>query len=205
MNHLANLSVLPSRLLRCLVLLFPRHLKAVLLLGGEDRILIMANGIRITVDSRKAIQSLEALVRDIETKAMRRSLFKIGNRYLDFLKRRWVRNASGGGQWKKLEQSTIDRKSRPSSATIGNPAWILREGDDLMNGMNKRVFKKTVNVGFLKTGKRHPRSKMTMHDLAILHASEGRNPIVSPSKRLLDEFVGFIQIEVNKSIVRTDR
>lgn len=95
-------------------------------------------------------------------------------RYFKYLRNRFISNSSGGSQWQRLKEDTVERKERRGIAD--NPEWVLREYDYLLNSMGVKVVGKQTRVGFVKDRK-HPRGK-TIFQLVRIHGrGEGGLPI----------------------------
>lgn len=98
-------------------------------------------------------------------------------RYLRYLKERFIRLSRGGGEWSPLEESTIASKKSRGSPT---PRTILREFSDLFNSMGMRIGRNTWYVGFVTNfGISRPSDRASgTISLAKLHTKGGgRNKI----------------------------
>lgn len=100
------------------------------------------------------------------------------NRYLQFLKKRFIRLSAGGGEWPKLKRITVLRKRRRGVAD--NPRAILREYDALLSALQSKILGKKVFVGFTRN-RSHPRGKSVFF-LAKIHTRGSRT---IPSRRVV--------------------
>jgi len=119
------------------------------------------------------IARIRSIQKDLEQSTREEGLDRIGRKHVIFLRKRYRKMSAGGGEWPDLAQETKDSKRSRKIAT--NPDAILREGDALYNALNYRVWRKSVQIGYAGrgTGKRHPRSKKTIRELASIHARGG--------------------------------
>lgn len=86
------------------------------------------------------------------------------NRYLQFLKKRFIRLSAGGGEWPKLKKVTRDSKRKRGAP---NPRAILREFDELLSALSSKILGKKIFVGYVRNRK-HTRAKSVFH-LAKVH------------------------------------
>ncbi len=127
------------------------------------------------------------------------------NRYLQYLRNRYLSLSAGSGEWLPLQYETVKRKERRGIAD--NPTHILREYDAILSSLNILIKDKQTYVGFVRD-KRHPRG-LRVFQLVRIHA-EGlrglpkRNAIGIPPQRTLKQMVDDIRVIYNK-IIRRER
>lgn len=179
--------------------------------------------IRIIVDDRLAVQKLQLIYRELNDSATPIALSKIGDRYIQWLRRRWM--SGGNGEWAPLRRQTIYNKRWRRIAT--NPEAIMRESDTMINSLAKRAFKRSVLVGILyhrkypffqpgvliprrnalrrKKNQGRPLSKKSVKELAEIHARGGpnlpkRQVIVPPPEGVRRNFVTILKRELDVSL-----
>ena len=160
-------------------------------------------GVTFDVDTSQAQAKIKTLVSKYNNQIPREALTGIADAYLKFLKRRYL----SGADWEELKGSTIAKKSMTGSPT---PEAILREYDSLYNGLEKRIYKRSILVGYISNrkhttpGRRTPSRYGTNRELAELHSRgtptlPSRKIVVPPSKYLMKEMRKIIISAINKN------
>ena len=127
---------------------------------------------------------LKAVMRFKKMTAQRRKKIfdRAGTRYTKYLRNRYLGLSAmvgGSSTWPKLEDITV--KSKEKRGIANNPKWILREGDELLNGMSFVTNPSGFTVGYM-TPEGHPRFEGTLGQLASIH-QEGNSNL--PSRKIL--------------------
>jgi len=128
------------------------------------------------------------------------------NRYLKYLKTRFISFSAGRGDWDPLKPDTIRIKTK--RGVRGNPSWILRESDTLLNSLGIKKETGRIRVGLTRY-RAHPRFNGTSIMLRKIHQyGDGVVPqriivpvIASNTRR---QIVDDIKKEYNK-IIRANR
>lgn len=133
-------------------------------------------------------------------------LLTAAQRYLRFLQRRFISLSAGGGEWPELKQSTIERKER--RGVSGNSEAILRESDELLQGLGLKFVHDTYHVGYVQN-KQHWRARGTIF-LARIHTKglgivPVRRVIGRPSNTVRRGMTTDIRREYQKIIRRARR
>ena len=123
------------------------------------------------------------------------------DRYLRYLRNRYISLSAGGGEWPDLTDSTI--KSKAWRGIADNPSAILREYDLLLNSMGKVIRGKEIYVGYT-SNRQHPRG-ISIFQLVRIHSKgEGRVPkrrvIGLPNQQTLKNMVNDVRSRYNRII-----
>lgn len=94
-----------------------------------------------------------------------KGLFRASNIYKDWLKARYIKFASGGGNWPDTEEST---KARKRKRTPGTEGLILRETNDILNSIIVKRVDREYAVGVFERSA-HPYTSISVVSLSQLH------------------------------------
>lgn len=140
----------------------------------------------------KPLQRFAREVGSLRSGPGRRMLRQWGVRYLGFVRRRFVRFGRGGGNWRKLADSTIRRRRSGSGRSAAGSPAILRDTGTLLGALNPgglgnllKDIPRGIRVGFSGAA-RHPGGSASIADIAGFHNVGGRggNP---PQRAILVE------------------
>lgn len=163
------------------------------------------------VDLRGLQRFSAALTNDLRRRQngpIRDGLHKWGEIYRDFLRKRFVNFARGGGNWPPLKPATIARKQR-------NKRLILRDGfDSIFNALEPIFTGKPgqvqedipfgVRVG-LGGAAMHPSGKISMAELIKIHnEGRGNNPkraIIVPPDGRAQQRMGLVMTAAVKKVI----
>tara|TARA_Y100001933_G_scaffold262971_1_gene322669 strand:- start:31952 stop:32479 length:528 start_codon:yes stop_codon:yes gene_type:complete len=153
----------------------------------------------ITLDLSR-LEAYKRRFRNPKTPEMRPVMNQWRARYLGFVRRRYVEQSKGGGNWPSLSPATI--RSRRKGKGKGSPAIMRNTGTllavlDTQRTDNWKFINNGLRVGFLKSKtSRHPGGKrsLSVADIAGIHQfGKGRNPkreiIVDPDKQTTDGMI----------------
>lgn len=126
------------------------------------------------------------------------------NRYKKYLHSRFIALSAGGGGWAPLEESTIKRKQqrKKKHGTPASPHWILRETNQLLEGIETVPSRDGFSIGYMSRKMHHPtrdrkKSRITVARLASIHhfgVGQKRRPIVvKPDRSTMRLMVQAIQ------------
>ena len=153
------------------------------------------------IDLRKFDRFVAQVSGKTSTPEMQACYKQWGVRYLAWVKRLFIKNSSGGGDWKPLKS----KRRRGSTAK----AKILRDTGTLFNALTigspgnlYKLIKRGIRVGFGGPS-RHPEGKMSIADIAKAHQNgEGnlpKRPILhKPDANLVRQMLGDLSRAVNK-------
>lgn len=118
--------------------------------------------------------------------------YKWGKRYLASMKRRYMRNSRGGGDWPALDARTVSRRRQGSSTILYDTGTLVGALDIGANGNLFKYVRGGVRVGFGGHA-RHPKGRATIADIGRFHdGGEGNLPerriIHKPDKILIEGF-----------------
>ncbi|MBL4699641.1 MAG: hypothetical protein JKX85_00145 [Phycisphaeraceae bacterium] len=136
----------------------------------------------ITIDLRP-LEAYKRRFRNPKSPQMKPVMQKWRARYVGYIRRRFVSQSRGGGDWPSLAPAT--KRSRRKGKGSGSPA-TLRDTGTLMGVLdaqrtdNWKFIRNGVRVGFLKgTRNNHPGGKRNVgvSDIAAIHQfGKGHNP-----------------------------
>lgn len=175
-------------------------------MGMESHIIIF--NMKLTINVAIDISPLMNVNRYVK-KNQSTLLKTAANRYLTYLRNRYISLSSGSGEWPPLAESTIKRKKRRIQQGYGtaNPESILRETDTMLDTLGIRTRGKYVYVGYVRE-KPHPRGP-SVNQLVNIHANGGvylpsRNAMASPNNSTRIRMVEDIRDQYNK-VIRQNR
>jgi hypothetical protein len=122
---------------------------------------------KVTADLRGLKSLTEALKADLrftKNRPVKTALTASATEVEKYLKRRYIRNAAGRGEWAPLEENTIIRKK-------GDHRILIRDGD-LIRALSAKMTRKGFFVGFL-IDRTHISQRVSIRRLAEIHTKIG--------------------------------
>lgn len=128
-------------------------------------------------------------------------------RYVQFLRNRYISLSAGGGEWPQLADSTV--ASKESRGIAENPEAILRESDTMLEALSYRKIGNKLFVGIVHD-EDHPRAE-SVKFLAKIHTAGSpkrklpkRIVVSGPDNRTRKGMVKDIRDQYNK-LIRQNR
>lgn len=128
-------------------------------------------------------------------------------RYVQFLRNRYISLSAGGGEWPELADSTV--ASKTSRGIAENPEAILRESDTMLASLSYKKVGNQIFVGIVNDDD-HPRAE-SVKFLAKIHTRgspkkklPARVVVSGPDNRTRKRMVKDIRDQYNK-LIRQNR
>lgn len=161
---------------------------------------------------REFARKFEAQLRRGQSGPIREMYDGWGIVYLDFVRRRFVKQSSGGGDWEPLSAATISRR-RKGKSRAGGSTKILRDTGTLLGALSVgkpgNLFKHEaigIRVGF-DEGQRSSEYGVSIGELAKWHnlgmGVPQRAILVRPDPQTSRRMLGVAQRQVTKLLQQT--